>query len=447
MARYRINRITNPCVLAAMQALLACGAGDQGLTSDTSTDSDETMASADLFGRDYEEERVNPQRNPELWSRPEGAPSGEERAPSGEGRVPSGDGRAPSERSPAGEPPREPPSGEPPVAQPPEPEPPPYASPGVPFRGVNLSGAEFGSALPGSYGKDYTFPTRSEVDYFLGKGMNTFRVGFRWERLQPAARSAFDGAYFERLDAIVSYAVSKGASVILNPHNFARYYGETVGSPKVSNADFADLWRRLAEKFGGSPKVLFNLVNEPHDMSTEQWVGAANAAIAAIRSTKAGNLVIVPGNGWTGAHSWDSSYYGTPNAIAMLEISDPKDNFVFEVHQYMDTDSSGGAATCVSTTIGRERLEGFVKWLRENGKKGFLGEFAGGNNATCNAAVKNMLDFVHASSDVMIGWLWWAGGPWWGDYQFALDPKDGADRPQMALLAPHLKKQLEHDAR
>lgn len=395
-----------------IQVFLACGPADQGLA-------EHTVDGATGTGIPNDETRdnaVNPQRNPEAWGRPDGASS------------PADDeGRADSPVSGAAAPA----SGQ---------EPGSYLKPGVPFRGVNLAGAEFGSALPGTLGKDYTFPTRSEVDYYLSKGMNTFRVAFKWERLQPAARSAFDGAYFERLDAIVSYAVSKGAHVILNPHNFARYYGETVGSSKVSNADFADLWRRLGDKYAGTAKVVFNLVNEPHDIGSEQWVGAANAAIAAVRGTGAKNLVLVPGNGWTGAHSWNSSYYGTPNSTAMLRIDDPKDNLVFEVHQYMDGNSSGSSAECVSATIGRERLEGFVKWLRDNKKKGFLGEFAGGSNPTCNAAVKTMLDYVHASFDVMVGWLWWAGGPWWGDYMFALDPKNGADRPQMGLLGPFLEK-------
>ena len=421
-----------------IQALLACGAADQGLSSDRSSGSDETTTSTNLPGQGSEEEAVNPQRNPERWGRPDGVPSSEDEAPAGE--------RPPVDQPPANEPPAsEPPASEPPASEPPTIPAPgedsaPYAKPGVPFRGINLAGAEFGSALPGSFGKDYTFPTRTEVDYYMGKGMNTFRVGFKWERLQPAARAAFDGAYYDRLHGIVSYATSKGASVILNPHNFARYYGDTVGSSKVPDSTFADLWRRLAERYKGNSKVLFNLVNEPHDINTEQWVGAANAAIAAIRQAGATNLIVVPGNGWTGAHSWNSTYYGTPNSKAMLKITDPKDNIVFEVHQYMDSDSSGGSGNCVSTTIGRERLEGFVKWLRDNKKKGFLGEFAGGNNGTCNTAVKNMLDYVHGASDVMIGWTWWAGGPWWGEYKFTLHPKNGSDRPQMALLTPYLEK-------
>jgi endoglucanase len=268
--------------------------------------------------------------------------------------------------------------------------------------------------------------------------MNTFRIGFRWERLQPNAYGEFAPEYAGRLENIVSYATSRGAFVVLDPHNFARYYDETIGSPNVPNAVFADFWGRMAMKYGSDERVLFNLVNEPRDIGTEQWVDAANAAIVAIRLAGAKNLILVPGNGWTGAHSWDSSYYGTPNSEAMLDITDPQDNSAFEVHQYLDKDSSGSSPDCESATIGHERLEGFVRWLRAHGKKGFLGEFAGANNRICNAAVKNMLRFVHDSSDVFIGWLWWAAGPWWGDYAFAIEPKNGKDRPQMSLLEPFL---------
>ncbi len=309
----------------------------------------------------------------------------------------------------------------------------------VPYRGVNLSGAEFGSALPGREYYDYTWPSTSEVDYFVAKGMNTFRVNFMWERVQPTAKGALAPAYTAKLDALVAYATSKRAAVLLNPQNFARYYGVTVGSAQVPSAVFADFWRRLALRYRANPRVMFGLVNEPHDIPTEQWVSAANAAIAAIRATGAKNTVLVPGNAWTGAHSWNDSWYGTPNAVAMLKVVDPGNNMLFEAHQYLDSNSGGQSGACVSATIGRRRLAPFIGWLRANGRKGFLGELAGGNNATCNAAITDMLNAVSEASDVLKGWLWWGGGPWWPtSYPFALDPRSGVDAPQMSLLTPRL---------
>jgi endoglucanase len=73
----------------------------------------------------------------------------------------------------------------------------------MPYRGVNLAGAEFGNVLPGVEGTDYRFPTNDEVDYYLSKGMTTFRVGFKWERIQPKAYGELDEAYAAKLDAVI----------------------------------------------------------------------------------------------------------------------------------------------------------------------------------------------------------------------------------------------------
>lgn len=311
----------------------------------------------------------------------------------------------------------------------------------MPYRGVNLAGAGHGpNAIPGVDGRDYAFPTPAEVDYFMSRGMNTFRIGFMWERMQPAANGDFDAVYAGKLDALVNYATNAGAYVIVQPHNWARYYGKTVGSKEVPNGVFADFWRRMALRYQANAKVIFNLVNEPHDMPTEQWVSAANAAIAAIRTAGATNEIHVPGNAWTGAHSWKKNDYGTSNAVAMKDIVDPLDNSVFEVHQYLDATSGGVSATCVSPTIGSERLADFVQWLRDNGKKGFVGEIGAAVNPTCDAALTDMLDTMMKSADVLEGWAYWAAGPRWAaDYFLSIEPLPGnVDRPRMTTLKPFL---------
>lgn len=54
-----------------------------------------------------------------------------------------------------------------------------------------------------------------------------------------------------------------------------------------------------------------------------------------------------------------------------------------------------------------------------------------------------MLNYVEGNRDVWLGWTWWAAGPWWGEYQFTLEPKNlgqasQADRAAMPLLRSHL---------
>jgi endoglucanase len=318
---------------------------------------------------------------------------------------------------------------------------PPTASLATPslLTGVNLATAAFGEAKPGVFGKDYTYPTHAEVDYFLGKGMTVFRLAFTWENLQHKQFGDFDPAEFARLEDLVGYATSQGGRVLLDPHNKARYYNQIVGSAEVPATALADLWGKLAAQYAANPRVIFGLMNEPNSMPTEMWLDDANAAISAIRAAGAMNLILVPGNSWTSAHSWEQDCcYGTPNGQAMLGVVDPANNYAFEVHEYMDEDTSGTNEACVSRTIGSERLKTFTAWLREHGQKGFLGEFGGARNDTCYAALDDMLGYIDQNQDVWLGWTYWAAGPWWGEYMFTLEPLDGADRPQMAVLLRHI---------
>jgi len=304
---------------------------------------------------------------------------------------------------------------------------------------VSLAGAEFGeSQLPGVYGSDYTYPTAASVAYFKSKGMNIVRLPFRWERLQPVLQQGLDAGELARLKGFVDPVTATGVTVLLDPHNYARYRGQLIGSTAVPNAVFADFWSRLAAEFKGNDKVAFGLMNEPNTMSTEQWLAGANAALAAIRAAGAANLVTVPGNAWTGAHSWSQTWYGSANATVMTGVVDPGHNMLFEVHQYLDADSSGTSDSCVSGTIGAERLQGFTTWLRSHGYRALLGEFAGGANSTCAQAVAGMLGHLEANADVWSGWTWWAAGPWWGTYMYSLEPAGGADKAQMSTLAPYL---------
>jgi endoglucanase len=71
--------------------------------------------------------------------------------------------------------------------------------PAINFTGVNLAGAEFESRFPGTYNSDYTYPTSAEFNYFIGKGLNTFCIPFRWERVQPTLNAALNTCGF--LDA------------------------------------------------------------------------------------------------------------------------------------------------------------------------------------------------------------------------------------------------------
>jgi endoglucanase len=303
-----------------------------------------------------------------------------------------------------------------------------------PLTGLNLAGAEFGQ-VPGRYGYDYIYPTQEELDAVASQGFSVIRLPFLWERLQPQLGGKFDGEELARLTAVVHLADARGLAIVLDPHNYARYLDRPIGSPQVPVDSFAQFWRALATIFRDDPHVIFGLMNEPHDMRTEAWAAAASAAILAIRGTGAKNLILVPGNAYSGAHSWTKSGYGTPNAVVLRDIKDPCNNIAFEFHQYMDANFSGSGPACPAPQAAIEALQSVTDWLHETGKKGFLGEFAASQRPECLAALNGMLQFMTEHSDAWLGWTYWSAGAWWPpDYMFSVEPKPGIERPQLKVL-------------
>ncbi|KAG9056683.1 hypothetical protein FS842_009920 [Serendipita sp. 407] len=133
------------------------------------------------------------------------------------------------------------------------------------YFGVNESSAEFGSGkYPGVLGTDYTWPSPSSVDYFVGKGMNFFRIAFAMERISPSGLTgSFDATYLSGLKTIVSYVTSKGAYAALDPHNYLRFNGAVI----TDTSAFTTWWKNLANEFKSDSHVIFDLNNEPWGIS------------------------------------------------------------------------------------------------------------------------------------------------------------------------------------
>jgi endoglucanase len=302
------------------------------------------------------------------------------------------------------------------------------------LRGVNLAGAEFGeSRLPGVHGVDYVYPAAGELDYFRGRGMNLIRLPFRWERVQRSLYAPLDEAEMARIDAVLHAARAREMLVVLDVHNYARYHGQLIGTEAVPAAAFADLWRRLAERYRDEPAVwAFGLMNEPHDTGG-RWPAAAQAAVDAIRQVDRGHVILVAGDGWSGAWYWQA-------ANRDLAIADPAANIIYEAHLYFDRDASGRYvegydAGGAYPTIGVDRLRSFLEWLQARGERGFIGEFGVPDDDPRWLTVLEVV-LTHLDAHDLPA-TYWAAGPWWGDYPLSVAPRGDGDRPQMAVLSRH----------
>jgi endoglucanase len=308
--------------------------------------------------------------------------------------------------------------------------------------GVNLSGAEFHA--------NARFPDPENVSHYLDLGMRLIRLPVSWSRVQPVPGGDLESDQLAEVDRIVEQATGRGAFVALDIHSYMRHGidptgSDVVGEPGsgISQAHFADLWSKLAARYADNPRVIFNLMNEPHGMDTALVVENQNAAIAAIRALGAENIVLVSANHYSGAHSFGWS----DNPDHMDGFEDPIDNFAFDLHQYLDPDASGTKPDCAFGS-GGQRLAAATTWLRAQGHRAILGEFNTGPGSDCMVELADMLDHMAEHDDVWFGWAYWAGGGLWrgadANDPFTLDPHpEGHPVPQLAVL----RKYLDEEAR
>lgn len=307
------------------------------------------------------------------------------------------------------------------------------------FTGVSVAGGEFGNKdLPGQLGKHYTWPEKSAIDTLKAQGLNTFRIAFMMERVVPTKLTGtVNETYFAGLEDTIKYVTSKGSYAVLDPHNFGRYYDKII----TDVAGFKAWWKTVATRFKDNKLVIFDTNNEYHDMDNSLVAQLNQAAIDGIREAGAmTQYIYVEGNAWTGAWHWVDSGTGA----SLKDLKDPADAtgnlIIYQMHQYLDSDGSGTAATCVSATIGAERIATATKWLKDNKKRGLIGETAGGANAQCIGALGGMLQSMLDNSDVWTGVLLWSSGKWWADYMFSMEPPSGT---MYTGVFPSLKKYLQ----
>ena len=193
---------------------------------------------------------------------------------------------------------------------------------GTPVRmlGVNRSGTEY-ECMDGRGFFDGPSDAAS-IAVMASWHINTVRVPLNedcWLGINGAP-AAFSGAAYR--DAIVAYVGrlhDAGLYAIVDLHWSAQGTlpadGTTGQGRKMADRDHAPaFWRSVGTTFGRDPAVVFDLFNEPHDISWDCWqngcttqdptgswqVAGYQSLLDAVRESGAQNPVLVAGNRWAG---------------------------------------------------------------------------------------------------------------------------------------------------
>jgi endoglucanase len=306
--------------------------------------------------------------------------------------------------------------------------------------GINICGAEFGEKnLPGVFGTDYIYPTESTISYFANKGFTLFNLPFRWERLHQNFNEGLDSAELERILLFIQTCKKYEVDVIVTMQNFAAYQlvDKTIiqlGTKNLPNEQFGKSWKLIATALHKQPNIYgYDLMNEPRKIFGKDWLKAAQAAIDSIRTIDTLAYVIVDGENSSHTYDWkyDNDY--------LKKLTDKFDNIIYDAHCYFDYNHSGQYKyeqdRIINPNAGINVAKPFVEWLMKNKKKGMIGEFGVPPTPAWLNVMDKFLDYLLTNG---VAANYWAAGPWWSDYPLSIEPVNGKDKPQMAILEKYL---------
>jgi hypothetical protein len=138
----------------------------------------------------------------------------------------------------------------------------------VRLTGVNACGLEWDSR------HEHMLDTVYEV--FANWNCNIVRIPLSQDRwFGKAPEQTGDGEeyrYRKIVDDIVKLASDFGKYIDLDLHwNNMGEWGQNIGQHYMPDNYSVDFWHNIAKKYANNPSVLFDIYNEPHDVTWELW--------------------------------------------------------------------------------------------------------------------------------------------------------------------------------
>ncbi|KAG5927753.1 hypothetical protein E4U42_001840 [Claviceps africana] len=264
---------------------------------------------------------------------------------------------------------------------------------------------------------------------------------------QPSSK--LDKVNWGNFDKLVQACLVTGAHCMLDLHNFARYNG-IIGQGGPSNEVFAALWTNIATHYAKEERIIFGIMNEPHDLDVQLWAKSCQAAVTAIRNAGAtSQIILLPGNNFTSAGEFVSG--GSAEALAAITNPDGStDNLVMDLHKYLDTDNSGSHAECVTNNTAA--FQTISDWLRTNKRVGIISETGASMAPSCMTKFCEQNEFIAKNDDVLIGFVAWGAGGFDETYILTIMPSKLEDTwtdnklMQQCILAPFGKHSVSKSA-
>ncbi|KAI1828258.1 glycoside hydrolase family 5 protein [Xylaria intraflava] len=277
----------------------------------------------------------------------------------------------------------------------------------VQFLGSTIAGGAFGCQIDGTCDPASALLPPSDglaqiSEIIKADGINLFRIPISWQFLVDSRLGGnLDPSNFSLYDKLIQSCLDAGAYCMIDIHNFARWNGNVIGQGGPTDEQFADFWGQLARRYAAHDRIIFELMNDPHDLNVSVWAQTCQSAVTAIRGAGAtSQVILLPGTNYDNAATLISS----GSADALLAITNPDgtaDNLLLDIHNVFSQPNSSIHAVCAPENIGSLGL--IAKYLRNKGRKGLISETWASDDVSCMRAFCAQNVFIGANSDVLTG--------------------------------------------
>jgi hypothetical protein len=142
----------------------------------------------------------------------------------------------------------------------------------------------------------YLKAAEAQIRAARGWGANAVRFQIVQDKLVGAAGHGHSTGYMADIRRLVSYALSKNLTVILNAQTeVSMGFADNENLPSQTTLAF---WHYMAQYYRDNPHVIFDLFNEPRFCDWQQWYAAFQPLVTDLRDTGVHNQFWVEGLWW-----------------------------------------------------------------------------------------------------------------------------------------------------
>ena len=230
------------------------------------------------------------------------------------------------------------------------------------LRGADRSGMEYACAQ--GWGLASGPMDQASVDEMATWGINAVRIPLNedcWLDINGVKAQYGGAAYQQAVESYVSKLHHDGMIAILDLHWNAPGTTLATGQEDMADADHSPaFWSSVASTFKSDPGIIFDLYNEPHDITWPCWQSGCSTPgyptagmqqlVNAVRSTGATQPVMLGGLGWGGSLAGPDEY-GTDPSTGWLQWhpTDPAKQEIVSLHLY--NFSGCNTASCWNQTV------------------------------------------------------------------------------------------------